>query len=190
MQALMSRFAIVDVARKVVGVGSVGTRCWVVLLESGGDDDPLFLQVKEAQTSVLEPHLNESSIFREAGARVVHGQRMMQAASDPFLGWASDLTTGVHYYFRQFRDMKGSVDVPAMGPRPLAVYAAICGWALARAHARGGDAAIISGYLGTTDTFDQAIATFADRYADQNELDHDALVKAVRSGRVPAEDGL
>ena len=190
MQALMSRFEIIDLARKVVGVGSVGTRCWIVLLESGGHDDPLFLQVKEAQTSVLEPHLNESSIFRDQGARVVHGQRMMQAASDPFLGWASDRSTGVHYYFRQFRDMKGSAELPTMGPRPLAVYGAICGWTLARAHARGGDAAVISGYLGNSDTFDQAIATFAQRYADQNERDHEALIAAVRSGRVPAVDGL
>ena len=190
MEHLMSRFRVVDVARKVVGVGSVGTRCWIVLLEGGGEDDPLFLQVKEAQTSVLQPHLNESSIFRHPGERVVHGQRMMQAASDLFLGWSTNPATGVHYYFRQLHDMKGSADVPAMGVDQLRGYAGICGWSLARAHARGGDAAKISGYLGSTAVFDQAMASFARAYADQNERDHQALVTAVHQGRIEAADGV
>ena len=190
MEHLMSRFRVADLARKVVGVGSVGTRCWIVLMEGGGEDDPLFLQVKEAQTSVLEPHLNESSIFRHPGERVVHGQRMMQAASDLFLGWSTNPATGVHYYFRQLHDMKGSADVPSMGSFQLRAYAGICGWALARAHARGGDAAKISGYLGSTDGFDRAMAAFAGSYADQNERDYESLVRAVRRGSLEAVEGL
>jgi len=190
MEHLMSRFRVADVARKVVGVGSVGTRCWIVLMEGGGEDDPLFLQVKEAQTSVLQPYLNGSSIFRHPGERVVHGQRMMQAASDLFLGWSTNPATGIHYYFRQLHDMKGSADVPALNPSQLGTYAAICGWSLARAHARGGDAAMISGYLGNTDTFDQAISRFASSYADQNERDFETLVAAVRQGRIEAIEGL
>ena len=190
MEHLMSRFRVADLARKVVGVGSVGTRCWIVLMEGGGEDDPLFLQVKEAQTSVLEPHLNGSSIFRHPGERVVHGQRMMQAASDLFLGWSTNPATGIHYYFRQLHDMKGAADVPALNSYQLGLYAGICGWALARSHARGGDAAMISGYLGTADTFDQAMARYAATYADQNERDYEALVTAVRQGRIESIEGL
>ena len=190
MEHLMSRFRVADLARKVVGVGSVGTRCWIVLMEGGGEDDPLFLQVKEAQTSVLQPHLNSSSVFRHPGERVVHGQRMMQAASDLFLGWSTNPATGIHYYFRQLHDMKGAADVPSLSAYQLGMYAGVCGWALARAHARGGDAAMISGYLGTADTFDTAMACFARTYADQNERDHEALLNAVRQGRIEATEGL
>ncbi len=190
MEHLMSRFRVADLARKVVGVGSVGTRCWIVLMEGGGEDDPLFLQVKEAQTSVLQPHLNSSSVFRHPGERVVHGQRMMQAASDLFLGWSTNPATGIHYYFRQLHDMKGAADVPSLSAYQLGMYAGVCGWALARSHARGGDAAMISGYLGSADTFDLAMARFARAYADQNERDYEALVEAVRQGRIEAVEGL
>jgi uncharacterized protein (DUF2252 family) len=190
LQLLMNRFRLVDVARKVVGVGSVGTRCWIALFEGGADDDPLFLQIKEAQTSVLEDELQVGSIYRNHGERVVHGQRLMQAASDLFLGWSTNPATGVHYYWRQLHDMKGSADVPAMSSIQLANYSRICGWALARAHARSGDAAMISGYLGSGAEFDKAIVTFAQHYADQNELDYAAMLEAVRSGRIEAESGI
>jgi uncharacterized protein (DUF2252 family) len=187
LQLLMNRFRIVDVARKVVGVGSVGTRCWIALFEGGADDDPLLLQIKEAQASVLEDELHVGSIYRHHGERVVHGQRLMQAASDLFLGWSTNPTTGVHYYWRQLHDMKGSADVPAMNSVQLANYGRMCGWALARAHARSGDAALISGYLGRGTEFDKAMVAFADRYADQNELDYAAMLEAVRTGRIEAE---
>jgi uncharacterized protein (DUF2252 family) len=190
LQTLMNRFELVDVARKVVGVGSVGTRCWIALFEGGADDDPLLLQIKEAQPSVLEQELKTDSIYRNHGERVVHGQRMMQAASDLFLGWSINPATGVHYYWRQLHDMKGSANVPAMTPLQLAGYSRICGWALARAHGRSGDAAMISGYLGSGDTFDRALVAFSQDYADQNERDYAAMVEAVRVGRLEAVEGV
>ena len=190
LQLLMNRFRVVDVARKVVGVGSVGTRCWIALFEGGADDDPLLLQIKEAQPSVLEDELHVGSVYRHHGERVVHGQRLMQAASDLFLGWSTNPTTGVQYYWRQLHDMKGSADVSAMSSIQLANYGRICGWALARAHARSGDAAQISGYLGRGAEFDKAIAAFARRYADQNELDYAAMLEAIRTGRIEAEAGV
>ena len=190
LQMLMARFRLVDVARKVVGVGSVGTRCWIALFEGGADDDPLLLQIKEAQPSVLEEQLRVTSIYRNPGERVVHGQRMMQAASDLFLGWSTNPATGVHYYFRQLHDMKGSANVPIMNPIQLADYGQFCGWTLARAHGRSGDPAMISGYLGSGGEFDRAIAAFAQSYADQNELDHAAMVEAVRTGRIEAFEGV
>jgi uncharacterized protein (DUF2252 family) len=190
LQVLMDRFRLVDVARKVVGVGSVGTRCWIALFEGGADDDPLLLQIKEALPSVLEEHLQVTSTYRSHGERVVHGQRMMQAASDLFLGWSTNPTTGIHYYWRQLHDMKGSANVPIMTPIQLANYGQFCGWTLARAHGRSGDSAMISGYLGTGGEFDRAIAAFAQSYADQNELDHAAMVEAVRSGRIEAVEGV
>ena len=190
LQVLMNRFELVDVARKVVGVGSVGTRCWIALFEGGADDDPLLLQIKEAQPSVIEQELNTNSIYRNHGERVVHGQRLMQAASDLFLGWSINPATGVHYYWRQLHDMKGSANVPAMTPLQLAGYARVCGWALARAHARSGDAAMISGYLGSGSTFDRAMVSFSQDYADQNDRDYAAMVEAVASGRIEATEGV
>jgi uncharacterized protein (DUF2252 family) len=183
---LFDRFRFVDAAVKVVGVGSVGTRCAVAYFEAGADD-PLLLQVKEAQHSVLEPYAGKSP-YQNQGQRVVHGQRLMQSASDIFLGWSRDDGRGFDFYVRQLRDMKGSVPLEAMTPPDLADYAAYCGWALARAHAKSGDAARISGYLGKGDAFDEAVAAFAAAYADQTERDHAALVAAVRSGRLHAEE--
>jgi uncharacterized protein (DUF2252 family) len=183
---LFDRYRFVDAAVKVVGVGSVGTRCAVAYFEAGADD-PLLLQVKEAQHSVLEAHAGKSP-YQNQGQRVVHGQRLMQSASDIFLGWARDEERGFDFYVRQLRDMKGSVPLEAMTPPDLADYAEYCGWALARAHAKSGDAAAISGYLGKSDAFDRAAAAFATAYADQTERDHAALVAAVRAGRVHAEE--
>jgi uncharacterized protein (DUF2252 family) len=184
---LLDRYRFVDVARKVVGVGSVGTQAYVVLLEGRDQDDPLFLQVKEAGASVLEGYV-ESSAYEHHGHRVVAGQRLMQAASDIFLGWFRG-RAGRDYYWRQLRDMKGSAVVGSMSPDELVLYARLCGWALARAHARSGDRAQISAYLGKSERFDAAVADFAEAYADQNERDHAALHAAVKSGRVPAEMG-
>ncbi|MEI7593091.1 MAG: DUF2252 domain-containing protein [Actinomycetes bacterium] len=181
---LMSRFRLVDIARKVVGVGSVGTRCWIALFEGGADDDPIMLQIKEAQPSVLEKYLNLNSIYQNQGERVVHGQRMMQSASDLFLGWSRNPTVGVDYYFRQLHDMKSSADVPSMGPVQLSNYGRLCGWTLARAHAKSGDPAMLSGYLGSGSEFDHAMANFAQSYADQNTLDFAAMTEAVASGRI------
>jgi hypothetical protein len=186
---LLERFQFVDFARKVVGVGSVGTRAWIVLLEGRDGQDPLFLQVKEASASVLEDHLPKSR-FRQHGERVVQGQRMMQAASDIFLGWTRGLDVSRHFYWRQLRDMKGSALVEAMSPSALGFYAGICGWTLARAHARSGDPVAISEYLGDSDTFDRAVADFSKRYADQNELDYQEFVNAIRSGRLQALQGV
>ncbi len=183
---LFDRYRFVDAAVKVVGVGSVGTRCAVAYFEAG-PDDPLLLQVKEAQRSVLEPYAGKSQ-FQNQGQRVVNGQRLMQSASDIFLGWARDPERGFDFYVRQLRDMKGSVPLEAMTPPDLADYAEYCGWAVARAHAKSGDAARISGYLGKSDAFDRALAAFAVAYADQTERDHAALVAAVRSGRLHAEE--
>src|SRR4051812_18392716 len=175
---LLARFTLVDAARKVVGVGSVGTRCWIALLEGGGADDPLILQIKEAEPSVLEPRLGPS-VYDNHARRVVEGQRLMQAASDLFLGWTHDQTSGADYYWRNLRDMKVSADVNAMPTSTFLNYAELCGGTLARAHARSGDAAAISGYLGKGDVFGNALGRFATSYADQNAFDHAALVQAI-----------
>jgi uncharacterized protein (DUF2252 family) len=185
---LLERFQLVDAARKVVGVGSVGTRAYIVLLQGRDQQDPLFLQVKEATASVLEDHLPKSR-YRPRGERVVRGQQMMQAASAIFLGWFIG-PDGRHYYWRQLRDMKGSATVEAMSPRSLTGYANLCAWTLARAHARSGDPVAIASYLGTSDQFDRAVTDFSQRYADQNERDYEAFVGAVRSGRLQALEGV
>ena len=186
---LLECFEIVDVARKVVGVGSVGTRAFIVLLQGRDAHDPLFLQIKEATASVLEGHLPEST-FRQHGERVVQGQRMMQAASDIYLGWTIGLDTSRHFYWRQLRDMKGSALVESMRPLALTFYARTCGWTLARAHARSGDPVAIAEYLGASDAFDVSITDFSHRYADQNERDYQEFVQAVRSGRLKALEGV
>jgi uncharacterized protein (DUF2252 family) len=189
---LLERYRYVHAARKVVGVGSVGTRAWIVLMLGRDDDDPLFLQIKEAEASVLEPFLGNSG-YENHGQRVVEGQRLMQSASDIMLGWirvkASE-DTSRDFYVRQLWDQKGSAPVELMGPKALAVYAQVCGWTLARAHARSGDAIAIGSYLGKGDAFDRALMSFAETYADQNERDYEALREAVASGRVGAEEGL
>jgi uncharacterized protein (DUF2252 family) len=182
-RVILDRYHVADVARKVVGVGSVGTRCDVMLLLAG-EDDPLLLQFKEALPSALEPYAGKSR-YRNQGERVVTGQRMLQSASDVFLGWTRD-ADGRHYYFRQLRDMKMKIDLGTMSRPDWLEYVEICGWTLARAHARTGDAALIVGYLGKNDPFDSALAEFADAYADQTERDHQALLRAIRSGRVNA----
>jgi len=184
---LLERFEIVDMARKVVGVGSVGTRAFIVLLQGRDSKDPLFLQVKEATASVLEDHLPKSR-YGQHGERVVQGQRMMQAASDIFLGWTIGQDVTRHFYWRQLRDMKGSIEPEAMTPFGLTLYARLCGWTLARAHARSGDPVAIAEYLGDGDAFDRAIADFSERYADQNERDFQQFVKAIRSGRLQARE--
>ncbi len=186
---LLERFEVVDVARKVVGVGSVGTRAFIVLLQGRDAHDPLFLQVKEATASVLEEHLGTSK-YKQHGERVVQGQRMMQAASDIYLGWTKGLDTSRHFYWRQLRDMKGSALVELMTPIGLTFYARICGWTLARAHARSGDPVAIAEYLGDGDAFDQSITDFSERYGDQNERDYQQFVAAVRSGRLEALEGV
>jgi uncharacterized protein (DUF2252 family) len=186
---LLERFEIVDVARKVVGVGSVGTRAFIVLLQGRDQSDPLFLQVKEATASVLEAHLPRSR-YRQHGARVVHGQRIMQAASDIYLGWTRGADVNRHYYWRQLRDMKGSADPETMKPLGFTWYAQACGWTLARAHARSGDPVAIAAYLGHSDRFDKAITDFSERYADRNEQDYAEFVKEIRSGRLEALEGL
>jgi uncharacterized protein (DUF2252 family) len=185
---LLDRFRFVDAARKVVGVGSVGTRVYVVLLEGRDRDDPLFLQVKEAGASVLERYVESSPYehHEHHGHRVVAGQRLMQAASDIFLGWFRG-TEGRDFYSRQLKDMKGSANVESMSPDELALYGRLCGWTLARAHARSGDRVQIAGYLGKSERFDGAIADFAEAYADQTERDHAALCAAVNSGRVATD---
>ena len=189
---LIERFRLVDAARKVVGVGSVGTRAWIVLMLGRDNEDPLFMQAKEAEASVLEPFLGKSE-FANHGQRVVEGQRLMQAASDIMLGWIH--TTGLDgverdFYLRQLWDAKGSAIVDVMQPDALAVYAQLCGATLAKAHARSGDAIAIANYLGKSDAFDRALSEFGEAYADQNERDYDALKEAVESGRVKAETGL
>jgi uncharacterized protein (DUF2252 family) len=189
---LLERFRFVDAARKVVGVGSVGTRAWVVLMLGRDGDDPLFLQAKEAQASVLEPFLGKTE-FANYGQRVVEGQRLMQSASDVMLGWLH--TVGLDgqerdFYLRQLWDAKGSAIIELMEPRTLERYGEICGWTLAKAHARSGDAIAIGSYLGSGDVFDQALAEFAERYADQNDRDYAALKAAAESGRVAVQTGL
>jgi uncharacterized protein (DUF2252 family) len=186
---LLERFELVDVARKVVGVGSVGTRAFIALLQGRDQHDPLFLQVKEATASVLEGPLPKSR-HRQHGERVVAGQRMMQAASDIYLGWTKGVDANRHFYWRQLRDMKGSAEVESMVPVNLGFYAGICGWTLARAHARSGDPVAIAAYLGENDQFDRSITDFAQRYADQNELDYQVFTKAIRSGRLEAHEGV
>ena len=186
---LLERFEVVDMARKVVGVGSVGTRAFIVLLQGRDQQDPLFLQVKEATASVLEDHLPKSR-YRQPGERVVQGQRMIQAASDIFLGWTKGAEANRYLYWRQLRDMKGSAVVEAMVPDGLVFYARICGQTLARAHARSGDPIALAAYLGKKDRFDQSITDFCERYADQNERDYQAFSEAVRSGRLQALEGV
>ncbi|GAA2747577.1 MULTISPECIES: DUF2252 domain-containing protein [Kitasatospora] len=181
---LLDRYTFVDAALKVVGVGSVGTRCFIALFQGRDENDPLMLQVKEAEASVLEAHL-PASRYDHHGHRVVAGQRFTQAASDIFLGWMTG-PGGRHFYWRQLRDMKGSAEVGTMSSAELGIYAELCGTALARAHARSGDRIAIAGYLGNSDTFDQSIAAFALHYADLNDTDHAALAAAIASGRVEA----
>ena len=189
---LLERFRYVHAARKVVGVGSVGTRAWIVLLLGRDDGDPLFLQLKEAEASVLEPFLGKSA-FASHGQRVVEGQRLTQAASDIMLGWIrvdSLEGTSRDFYVRQLWDGKGSALVEEMNPQALTAYATLCGRSLAKAHARSGDSIAIASYLGGGDRFDQAMARFAEAYADQNERDYDAVREAADSGRLPVETGL
>jgi len=186
---LLERFEVIDIARKVVGVGSVGTRAFIVLLQGRDDHDPLFLQVKEATRSVLEGHLPKSR-YRNPGERVVHGQRMMQATSDIFLGWTKGIQENRYLYWRQLRDMKGSPLVDSMSAFMLEYYAGMCGWTLARAHARAGDPVAIDAYLGAGEEFDTAITDFSQRYADQNEQDYQKFVDAVHSGRIDAVEGV
>ena len=190
---LLDQYEVVDVARKVVGVGSVGTRCWIVLMLGRDDSDPLFLQVKEAEASVLSRFAGASK-FTNQGQRVVAGQRLMQASSDIFLGWQR-VEAGLDgqrrdFYVRQLRDWKFSLDIETMIPRGLRLYGELCGWTLARAHARSGDRIAIASYLGGSDVFDRAITQFASAYADQNERDHRALVDAVAAGKITAQQGL
>jgi uncharacterized protein (DUF2252 family) len=185
---LFDRFELVDTARKVVGVGSVGTHCHIALCSADPTDtDPLLLQVKEATRSVLEPFM-AASLFPNHGQRVVVGQRLMQAASDLFLGWTS--LGDRHFYVRQLRDMKGSVDLTAVQADGLGDYASICGWTLARSHARTGDPIAISSYLGGGDSFDRALVSFSQLYADQAEADHALLRSAIDSGRIEAQEGI
>jgi uncharacterized protein (DUF2252 family) len=189
---LLEGFRVQHAARKVVGVGSVGTRAWIMLLFGRDGEDPLILQAKEAQASVLTEFVGPAR-EQNHGERVVNGQRIMQATSDIFLGWQSitDLTgTRRDYYFRQLKDWKGSADVDAMTPGTMTVYAQLCGWTLARAHARSGDRIAIGSYLGGGPTFDHAIAEFSETYADQNERDHRALVEAEAAGVVEVRRGL
>jgi uncharacterized protein (DUF2252 family) len=186
---LLEKFQVVDMARKVVGVGSVGTRAFIVLLQGRDQDDPLFLQVKEASASVLEDHLPKSR-YKQPGERVVQGQRMMQAASDIYLGWTKGVQDNRFLYWRQLRDMKGSATVESLSPEALAFYARQCAWTLARAHARSGDPIAISAYLGEGDEFDKSLTDFSERYADQNERDYQAFIEAIRSGRLEAIEGV
>jgi len=191
-RVLLDRFRFADMAHKVVGVGSVGTRAWILLMLGRDDEDPLFLQCKEAQASVLAPYAGASR-FANQGRRVVEGQRLMQTASDIFLGWIR--TTGLDgrerdFYVRQLWDWKVSADVEAMEPEALAAYGRLCGGTLARAHARCGDAVAIGAYLGSSDAGDRALADFADAYAEQNERDHAALLAAIDAGRLEAQTGV
>jgi uncharacterized protein (DUF2252 family) len=188
---LMEKYEFVDMARKVVGVGSVGLRAWVVLFVGRDERDTLFLQCKEAQASVLEPYLGKS-LYTDNGRRVVEGQWLMQSASDIFLGWDRDYGTNDHiprdFYIRQLMDWKLSLDIERMTPNELNLYGKMCGWTLARAHARSGDSIAITAYLGNGRQFNQALAEFAVAYADQNEQDYQALAAAVQNGRIKAEN--
>jgi len=191
-RVLLEQYEFADIARKIVGVGSVGTRCWIILMLGRDDTDPLFLQVKEAEESVLARFAGASR-YDNQGERVVNGQRLMQAASDIFLGWQRfaglDGKTR-DFYVRQLRDWKFSVDTAAMIPRGLRLYAELCGLTLARAHARSGDEIAIASYLGASDVFENAIADFSAAYADQNERDFQAFTAAIASGRLVAERGV
>lgn len=189
-RTLLEDYRLADVARKVVGVGSVGTRCWIFLLLGRDDQDPLFLQAKEADTSVLAAHVGASQ-YRNQGERVVSGQRLMQATSDIFLGW--ERVDGIDgkrrdFYVRQLRDWKGIAIPERMRPKDMQAFGELCGATLARAHARSGDRIAIAAYLGSGDSFDRALTSFAESYADQNERDHQALLNAVRARRLPAEE--
>jgi uncharacterized protein (DUF2252 family) len=186
---LFSRYRIVDVARKIVGVGSVGTRCWVILFSGNGAEDPLFLQYKEAQPSVLAPY-SKSPRWESEGQRVVVGQRTIQGAPDIFLGWGVQTKElgGSHFYIRQLRDMKGGIAFDPKNVNTLPEYCMLCGWALALAHAKSGDSAAIAGYLGKSDGMDEAVARFASAYAKQTDRDYDALVKAAREKRITVSD--
>jgi len=189
---LLEQYRLVDMARKVVGVGSVGARAWILLMEGVDGEDPLFLQAKEATASVLESFVGASA-YTNHGQRVVAGQHLMQAASDIFLGWQrTEGVDGVRrdYYVRQLRDWKASIEIGEMTPKGLGVYARLCGWTLARSHARSGDRVAIAAYLGNKETFDEAIADFAVVYAEQNEHDYKALQAAVASGRITATSGV
>ncbi|MFL5859501.1 MAG: DUF2252 domain-containing protein [Solirubrobacteraceae bacterium] len=192
-RVLLEQFRLVDFARKVVGVGSVGTRAWIALMFGRDDSDPLFLQMKEAEASVLEEFVGESE-FANHGERVVHGQRLMQATSDIFLGWLhqpSGLDNKARdFYGRQLRDWKGSAEIEQMVPDGMSAYGALCGWTLARAHARSGDRIAIASYLGGGTTFDRAVLEFSMAYAEQNQRDYQRLVDAVASGRIDARTGL
>src|SRR5208282_1381407 len=183
---VLDRYVLVDLARKVVGVGSVGTRCAVALLMAG-PHDPLILQIKEAHASVLEPYAGKSR-YANQGERVVTGQRMLQSASDVFLGWTRD-DDGHDFYFRQLRDMRMKIDLEGMSKQEWFEYVELCGCVLARAHARTGDPAWIAGYLGKIEAFDEAIAKFAVAYADQTGRDHALFLKAIRAGRIRAHSG-
>jgi uncharacterized protein (DUF2252 family) len=191
---LFSAFRFVDMARKVVGVGSVGTRCWVVLLSGRDENDPLLLQVKEAPPSVLAPHVGSGSNgWGSEGERVVVGQRLMQASSEIFLGWQT--VEGIDgktrdFYVRQLRDWKGSALIETFDPEAMTAYGELCAWTLARAHARTGDRIAIAGYLGDSSDFDQALVEFAENYADLNESDYERLAEAARSGRITVQSGL
>ena len=192
-RVLLEEFELVDFARKVVGVGSVGTRAWIALLLGRDGQDPLFLQMKEAEASVLESFLGHSG-FANHGERVVVGQRLMQASSDIFLGWLH-VDSGLDgqardFYVRQLRDWKGSAEIEQMVPKGMAIYGKLCGWTLARAHARSGDRIAIAAYLGNSSTFDRAILEFSRAYAEQNERDYQQLTAAVSSGKIEARTGL
>jgi uncharacterized protein (DUF2252 family) len=189
---LLEHFRFTHMARKVVGIGSVGTRAWIILYTGRDGTDPLFLQAKEAQASVLETYVGKSK-YTHSGQRVVEGQRLMQASSDILLGW--DRSTGLDgierdYYIRQLHDWKGSLPPEGMTPTAMSSYGRLCARALARAHARSGDRIAIASYLGKSDAFDRAIATFSELYADQNERDHAALQKAVKAKRIVAKTGV
>jgi len=191
-QRLLEKYEFTDLARKVVGVGSVGTRCWVALFVGRDNSDPLFLQVKEAEAAVGEPFLGASE-YTHHGRRVVEGQRLMQGASDIFLGWDSfrgDDGVTRDFYLRQLWDWKLSVDVDTLAPEALGIYAEVCGWTLARAHARSGDPIAMAAYLGAGDRFDRAMVDFASSYADQNQRDFESLTAAIATGRVKAEQGV
>lgn len=186
---LLQRYRIVDAALRVGGVGSVGTRCSIVLLEGRGVDDAIILQLKEAGPSVLENYVDKRD-YQTNAARVVTAQRLIQASSDMFLGWHESGLTGLEYYWRQLKDLKGSIDVELLGKDGLKTYSALCAWSLARAHARTGRPSFVSGYLGKNDAFAQAIGQFALTYADRTEQDHQLLERAVQSGRISAERGV
>jgi uncharacterized protein (DUF2252 family) len=192
-RVLLEEFELADFARKVVGVGSVGTRAWIALMLGRDGRDPLFLQIKEAEASVFEEFLGPSE-FSNHGQRVVVGQRLMQASSDIFLGWLH-VDSGLDgrerdFYVRQLKDWKGSAEIEQMIPKGLAMYGELCGWTLARAHARSGDRIAIAAYLGNGASFDRAILEFSNAYAEQNQHDYEALAAAVKSGRIVAQEGL